>query len=59
MNTEQPSIFCHECEAEFTVVSSYDDPIEFCPHCGSEIEYEEDDDEYYDELSDDLDESNQ
>lgn len=58
MNTEQPSIFCHECEAEFTVVSSYDDPIDFCPHCGSEIEYEDEDDDL-DEYFEELDDSNQ
>lgn len=51
MVAEQNPILCHECEAEFTVVSSYDE-VSFCPHCGSEIQYDEDLDEYFEELED-------
>lgn len=54
MVQEENPIYCENCEAEFTVTSNYDE-VSYCPHCGTEIEYDEDLDEYYDELSDDLD----
>lgn len=42
---------CYECDAEFSVDPTYEmeDPVSFCPYCGSEIEHEEDPD---DELDD-------
>lgn len=48
---------CYECAAEFTVQPSYDieDPVSFCPYCGSEIEHEEEEDDYDSDLDDDED----
>lgn len=48
---------CYECDEEFTVQSTYDteDPVSFCPYCGSEIEHEEDDIDLEDELEEDED----
>lgn len=40
---------CSSCDAEFRVVSDSDNLIEYCPFCGTEIEQEEDDEEYEDE----------
>jgi rRNA maturation endonuclease Nob1 len=44
---------CYECGAEFTVQPSFDidEPISFCPYCGSEIEHEEEEDDL-DDLED-------
>jgi DNA-directed RNA polymerase subunit RPC12/RpoP len=36
---------CGSCLSEFRVVSDIDDPIAYCPFCGSEIEDTQDDDE--------------
>lgn len=46
-----PIFTCYECDAEYSVDSIFetDDPVSFCPYCGSEIEHEEEDD---DELDD-------
>lgn len=44
MIQEEDPILCFNCDAEFNVTSSYDDPIAFCPHCGSEIEGMDDED---------------
>lgn len=43
---------CLDCDEEFTVSSIYESESEvsFCPFCGCELEYEEDDD--FDELDD-------
>lgn len=48
---------CYECDEEFTVQSTYDteDPVSFCPYCGSEIEHEEIDDDLDSELDEDED----
>jgi rRNA maturation endonuclease Nob1 len=54
---EQNPHVCFECDSEFVVHTPYNDdqPISFCPFCGSEVESEEDDDddEYDDNLDDD------
>jgi rRNA maturation endonuclease Nob1 len=40
---------CGSCLSEFRVVADIDEPIEYCPFCGSEIEDTQDDeDEGYD-----------
>jgi DNA-directed RNA polymerase subunit RPC12/RpoP len=48
--------YCNNCDAEFSVYSSFetDDLISFCPYCGSEIE---DIDEEIDDFDMDDDES--
>lgn len=50
---------CFNCDAEFSVTPSvdYDEEIQFCPYCGSElsIEDDEDDDEDDDDGFDDYD----
>ncbi len=50
----QPHI-CFECDAEFIVHTPYDmdEPVSFCPFCGSEVELEEDE---LDDLDEDEDE---
>jgi rRNA maturation endonuclease Nob1 len=32
---------CESCLSEFRVVSDTDDPIQYCPFCGSEIDHKE------------------
>ena len=41
---EQEPHVCFECDAEFVIHTPYDvnDPVSFCPFCGSEIEDSED-----------------
>ena len=46
---EEADYLCEECGAEFTILSELEDPVQFCPFCGSELEYDEDD-EYQQEL---------
>jgi len=50
--------FCYECDSEFTVEEvtkglDVEQSISFCPFCGSEMEFEEDEDdldeEYYED----------
>lgn len=40
---------CFECGAEFTVDTAFDDDeyevVSFCPFCGSEMEFQQDDDD--------------
>jgi Zn-finger nucleic acid-binding protein len=36
---------CGSCLSEFRVVSESDEPIEYCPFCGSVIEDEDEEDE--------------
>lgn len=45
--------YCNNCDAEFSVYSSFDneEEISFCPYCGSELDFDEDSD--YSDLSDD------
>lgn len=45
---------CFNCDEEFEVKSVYEteSDVSFCPYCGSELEYEEDDDEIEGELDD-------
>ena len=42
----EPVFNCIDCDSEFTVEPTYDteDPISFCPYCGSEINHEEEED---------------
>ena len=32
---------CESCLAEFRVVSDFDDPIQYCPYCGGQLDYKE------------------
>lgn len=50
--------FCYECDSEFTIKEvtkgiEAEQSISFCPFCGSEMDYEEDEDdldeEYYED----------
>jgi len=43
---------CYNCDEEFTVKSVYEteSEVSFCPYCGSELDFEEDDED--DELDD-------
>ena len=45
---------CYECDAEFEVKDLYDsdETVSFCPFCGSELEYEEDEDNESDDADD-------
>jgi len=47
----EPVFNCFECDSEFTVESTYEteDPVSFCPYCGSEIEHEEEEEDLDDE----------
>jgi rRNA maturation endonuclease Nob1 len=40
---EQEPHICFECDAEFVIHTPFDvdDPVSFCPFCGSEIESED------------------
>lgn len=40
---------CGSCLSEFRVVSDSDEPIAYCPFCGSDVEGEDDEDEEGDE----------
>lgn len=33
---------CGACDAEFKVVSTSDEPVQWCPYCGTYIENDED-----------------
>lgn len=37
-------IECLSCTTEFRVVSESDEPVTWCPYCGNEIEFEDDED---------------
>lgn len=50
--------FCYECDSEFTVEQvtkglELEENISFCPFCGSEMDYEEDEDDSDDYFEDD------
>lgn len=49
---EDVDFLCEECGAEFTLLSEIDDPVQFCPYCGNELDYDEDDDEEFEEEED-------
>jgi len=55
IEVEQEPHICFECDAEFVVHSAYaeDQPVSFCPFCGSEIE----DEESFDDLDEDEDDT--
>jgi uncharacterized paraquat-inducible protein A len=40
---------CEECETEFRVISDNHNSIAYCPYCGYELEFEDDEDEWNDE----------
>lgn len=40
---------CNSCGAEFRVVSDSGAGIEYCPHCGDNVDMPEDEDDYEDE----------
>lgn len=52
---EQKPHICFECDSEFVVHTPYNDdqPISFCPFCGSEVELDEDESDEYDDNFDD------
>lgn len=56
---EEADFLCEECGAEFTILAENDDTVNFCPYCGSELEYDEDDEDYNEELDFDEDEEEQ
>jgi uncharacterized paraquat-inducible protein A len=43
-------IQCPDCEEEFNVISSVSNRVEYCPYCGSDIEWEIDEDLDEDDL---------
>ena len=43
---------CESCLAEFRVVSDTDEPVAFCPYCGSEVETIDEDEEEFEEDKD-------
>lgn len=50
--------FCYECDSEFTVEEvtkgiELEQSISFCPFCGSEMDYEEEDDDLDEEYFED------
>lgn len=42
---EEADFLCEECGAEFTIIAEGNDQVTFCPYCGSELEYDEDEDD--------------
>ena len=40
---QELEIRCAECETPFTIVSSFNDEIEYCPFCGADIYLPEED----------------
>ena len=58
---ENDPVYCYNCDSEFIVthVDNYEQDVQFCPFCGSEIEseqIEEEEDLFEDDLDDDEDE---
>lgn len=55
--SDKDNLNCYECGAEFLVQPAFDieEPISFCPYCGSEIEHEEVDDDLDGDMDDDED----
>jgi hypothetical protein len=50
--------FCYECDSEFTVEevtkgTDLEQSISFCPFCGSEMDFEEDEDDLDEEFYED------
>lgn len=43
---------CQSCWAEFNVISGCDDALRFCPYCGEEVDYSDDDEEEFEEDKD-------
>ncbi len=37
---------CESCWAEFRVVSDTDELVAFCPYCGSQVDVEDEDDDF-------------
>lgn len=37
---------CESCWAEFRVVSDTDELVAFCPYCGSQVDAEDEDDDF-------------
>lgn len=42
-------IECASCLAEFRVISDTDEPVQYCPYCGSTVELDSEEDEDGDE----------
>lgn len=55
LNEEQEFLVCDDCDAEFSVVSAYEDneAIAFCPYCGSPFDIDDDDLDDEEELDED------
>lgn len=41
---------CQSCMVEFKVVSDTDEPLAYCPYCGSDIEHDEIEEEFEEDL---------
>lgn len=42
-------IECKSCDAEFKIISSVEDHVNFCPYCGDNLDYEDEDTIDFDE----------
>ena len=45
-------IECGSCWAEFKVVSDTDEPLQYCPYCGEQLELTDEDEEEFEEDQD-------